>query len=244
MRLRRTALPSAFLMLQPNRLRSRPLGRTKRVNSRLERRLPSRYTTSYSAVRAMRHSRGSPPGATSDSREAMTSLFAASGKDFPSTLAFHAFAEAVFFVTAAHMGLKRTFRQRILSSIFAGCAASAAELAHRMPSRTQANLVVYSTVAARSRKRARRSPARGRKLDSSPATYAQIQRENTERMQDSYFDRKKTRRSLSIRPRLNPRFRYSKKPQVIRHVLLRLTILNKGKNAIFRRGKPLVVLGN
>jgi hypothetical protein len=151
MRLRRTALPSAFLMLQPNRLRSRPLGRTKRVNSRLERRLPSRYTTSYSARRATRHSRGSPPGATSDSREAMTSLFAASGKNFATTLRLHAFAEAVFFVTAAHMGLKSTFRQRILSSIFAGCAASAAELAHRMPSRTQANLVVYSTVAARSR---------------------------------------------------------------------------------------------
>jgi hypothetical protein len=84
----------------------------------------------------------------------MTSLFAASGKDFPATLALHAFAEAVFFVTTAHMGLKRTFRQRILSSIFAGCAASAAELAHRMPSRTQANLVVYSTDAAWSRKRA------------------------------------------------------------------------------------------
>ena len=107
----------------------------------------------------MRHSRGSPPGSTSDSREAMTSLFAAPGKDFPSTLALHAFAEAVFLVTTAHMVLKSTFRQRILSSIFAGCAALAAELAHRMPLRTQANLVVYSTVAARSRKRA--SPREG-----------------------------------------------------------------------------------
>jgi hypothetical protein len=47
-------------------------------------------------------------------------FFAALRKDFPSTLALHAFAEAVFFVTAAHMGLKRTFRQRSFSSIFAG----------------------------------------------------------------------------------------------------------------------------
>src|SRR5580658_309453 len=133
MRLRRTALPSAFLMLQPNRLRSSPLGRTKIVNSRLERRRPSRYTASYSARRATRHSRGRPPAATSDSREAVASFFAALRKDFPSTLTLHAFAEAVFLVTAAHMGLKRTFRQRILSSIFAVWPALAAELAHRMP---------------------------------------------------------------------------------------------------------------
>ena len=133
MRLRRTALPSAFLILQPNRLSSRPLGRTKIVNSRLDRRRPSRYTTSYSARRATRHSRGRPPAATSDSREAVASLFAALRKDFPSTLTLHAFAEAVFLVTAAHMGLKRTFRQRILSSIFAVWPALAAELARRMP---------------------------------------------------------------------------------------------------------------
>jgi hypothetical protein len=133
MRLRRTALPSAFLMLQPNRLSSRPLGRRKIVNSRLERRRPSRYTASYSARRATRHSRGRPPAATSDSREAVASLFAALRKDFPSTLTLHAFAEAVLLVTAAHMGLKRTFRQRILSSIFAVWPALAAELAHRMP---------------------------------------------------------------------------------------------------------------
>jgi hypothetical protein len=63
----------------------------------------------------------------------MTSLFAASGKDFSSTLAFHAFAEAVFFVTAAHMGLKRTFRQRSFSSVFAGGPVLVAESAHQMP---------------------------------------------------------------------------------------------------------------
>jgi hypothetical protein len=60
-------------------------------------------------------------------------FFAALRKDFPSTLALHAFAEAVFFVTAAHMGLKRTFRQRSFSSIFAGWPVLAAESAHRMP---------------------------------------------------------------------------------------------------------------
>jgi hypothetical protein len=60
-------------------------------------------------------------------------FFAALRKDFPSTLALHPFAEAVFFVTAAHMGLKRTFRQRSFSSIFAGWLVLAAESAHRMP---------------------------------------------------------------------------------------------------------------
>ena len=63
----------------------------------------------------------------------MAPFFAALRKDFPSTLTLHAFAEAVFFVTAAHMGLKRTFRQRSFSSIFAGWPVLAAESAHRMP---------------------------------------------------------------------------------------------------------------
>jgi hypothetical protein len=63
----------------------------------------------------------------------VASFFAALRKDFPSTLALHAFSEAVFFVTAANMGLKRTFRQRSFSSIFAGWPVLAAESAHRMP---------------------------------------------------------------------------------------------------------------
>jgi hypothetical protein len=58
----------------------------------------------------------------------VASFFAALRKDLPSTLTLHAFAETVLFVTAAHMGLKRTFRQRILSSIFAVWRALAAEL--------------------------------------------------------------------------------------------------------------------
>jgi len=116
MRLRRTALPSAFLILQPNRLRLRPLGRRKAVNSRLVRFRPSRYTASYSTRRSKRQSRGKPSCGPSDARETVASFFAALRKDLPSTLALHACAEAVFLVTAAHMGLKRTFRQRSLSS--------------------------------------------------------------------------------------------------------------------------------
>jgi hypothetical protein len=63
----------------------------------------------------------------------VTSFFPALRKDFSSTLALHPFAEAVFLVTAAHMGLKRTFRQRSFSSIFAGWPVLAAESVLRMP---------------------------------------------------------------------------------------------------------------
>jgi hypothetical protein len=46
----------------------------------------------------------------------MASLFAASRKDLLATFALHACAEAMLLVTAAHMGLKGTFRQRSLLS--------------------------------------------------------------------------------------------------------------------------------
>ena len=111
MRLRPTAFPSAFLMLQPNRLTSRPLGRRKIVNSRLDLRRPALYTASYSARRISRQARGNPSPGASDARKAVTSLFAALCKDFPSTLALHTCAETVLFMTAAHMRLKSTFRQ-------------------------------------------------------------------------------------------------------------------------------------
>jgi hypothetical protein len=115
MRLRRTALPSAFLMLQPNRLFSRPLGRRNTVNSRLVRRRPSRYTASYSLRRTNRASRGKSSRGGSDAREAVASLLAASCKDFPSTLSFHAFAKSVLLMSAPHMRLKSPFRQRYFS---------------------------------------------------------------------------------------------------------------------------------
>ena len=117
MRLRRTAVPNAFLMLQPNRLSSSPLERRKTVNSRLDRLLPSRYTASYSARCKMRWARARSSLGASDSREAMASFFAALRKNLSPALALHACAKPVLLVTAAHMGLKRTFRQRSLSSL-------------------------------------------------------------------------------------------------------------------------------
>ena len=103
-------------MLQPNRLISRPLGRRNIVNSRLVRRRPTRYTRSYSARRTSRQSRGRVSRDVSDSRETVAPLLATLGQYFPSTLALHALAEAVLLVTAAHMRLKRAFRQRSFSS--------------------------------------------------------------------------------------------------------------------------------
>ena len=117
-RLRRTALPSAFLMLQPNRLLSRPLGRRNSVNSRLLRRRPSRYTASYSARRIKRKARGKSGRGASDAREAVAPFFAASCKNFPSTLRFHALAKPVLFMAAPHMRLKSAFRQRSSPSQF------------------------------------------------------------------------------------------------------------------------------
>jgi hypothetical protein len=50
----------------------------------------------------------------------MASLFAASRKDLLAALGLHACAEAMLFVSAAHMGLKSTFRQLNLSSVRSG----------------------------------------------------------------------------------------------------------------------------
>lgn len=116
-RLRQTAFPSAFLMLHPNRLTSRPLGRRKTVSSRLVRRRPSLYTASYSVRCTSRQARGRLSRAASDAREAMTPFLAALRKDLPSTLALHAFAKAVLLVTATHMRLIRPLRQRCFSSV-------------------------------------------------------------------------------------------------------------------------------
>jgi hypothetical protein len=116
-RLRQTAFPSAFLMLHPNRLTSRPLGRRKTVSSRLVRRRPSLYTASYSVRCTSRQARGKLSRSASDAREAMTPFLAALRKDLPSTLALHAFAKAVFLVTATHMRLIRPLGQRCFSSV-------------------------------------------------------------------------------------------------------------------------------
>jgi hypothetical protein len=161
MRLRRTAPPSAFLTLQPNRLMFSPLARRNTVNSRPERRRPSRYTASYSARRRSRQARGNPKGEL-DARETVAPLFAALRKNFAATLAFHACAEAVLFVTGAHMGLKGSFRQRFFSSarVFPvslapglGPARSSEEVPRSIrESRTQAKQLVYATGRGWSRK--------------------------------------------------------------------------------------------
>jgi len=116
MRLRWTAFPKPFLMLQPNLLRSRSFGRRNAVNSRLARRRPSRYTASYSARRTKRQARGRLSRDPSDSREAVASLFSALRKYFASTLTLHALAKSMLLMTAAYVGLKRAFRQRSFSS--------------------------------------------------------------------------------------------------------------------------------
>jgi len=116
MRLRFTALPSAFLMLHPNRLSSRPLARRKTANSRLVRRRPSRYTASYSDRRTRRAARGKSRRGVSDARKTVAPLLAACRKYLPSTLAFHSSAKSVLLMAAPHMRLKSAFRQRSLSS--------------------------------------------------------------------------------------------------------------------------------
>jgi len=118
MRLRFTALPSAFLMLHPNRLSSRPLARRKTANSRLVRRRPSRYTASYSDRRTRRAVRGKSCRGVSDARKTVASLLAACRKYLPSTLALHSCAKSMLLMAAPHVRLKSAFRQRSLSSAF------------------------------------------------------------------------------------------------------------------------------
>ena len=114
-RLRRTAFPTAFLMLQPNRLIWRSFGRRKTVNSRLVRRRPWLYTASYSARCSSLQVRGNPSRLASDAREAVTPLLAAACKDFSSTCALHTCAKTVLLMTASHMRLIRPLRQRCFS---------------------------------------------------------------------------------------------------------------------------------
>ena len=118
MRLRFTALPSAFLMLHPNRLSSRPLARRKTANSRLVRRRPSRYTASYSDRRTRRAVRGKSCRGVSEARKTVAPLLAACRKYLPSTLALHPSPKSVLLMTAPHMRLKSAFRQRSFSSAF------------------------------------------------------------------------------------------------------------------------------
>jgi hypothetical protein len=115
MRLRRTAPPSAFFTLQPNRLISRPFARIKTVNSRPDRRLAFWYTASYSARRTRRLARGSPWFGGSDARETVAPFLSAVRKHLTSARALHARAESVLLMTCPHVRLISAFRQRFVS---------------------------------------------------------------------------------------------------------------------------------
>jgi hypothetical protein len=117
MRLRTTAPPKAFLMLNPKRLIGCPLARTKTVKWELERRLPARYTRSNSLFRTSLASRGNFWPAAGPSpllwREAMTALLAARRQHFAATLGLHTHAKPVCLGAAAFPRLICTLWQSI-----------------------------------------------------------------------------------------------------------------------------------
>jgi hypothetical protein len=95
MRLRTTAPPSAFLMLNPKRLSGSWFARKKTVKWEFERRLPVRYTASNSPRRTIRAARGNfrPSGLLG--REPMASLLAARRQYFAASDGLHAYAKSV-----------------------------------------------------------------------------------------------------------------------------------------------------
>src|SRR5215831_14333545 len=115
MRLRTTAPPNVFLMLNPNRLIGCPLARTNTVKWELERRLPERYTLSNSLFRTNRNSRGNVWPAEGPWfllwREAMTALLAARRKHFAAAFGLHAHAKPVRLSAAAFARLICTLWQ-------------------------------------------------------------------------------------------------------------------------------------
>jgi hypothetical protein len=117
MRLRTTAPPKAFLMLNPKRLIGCPLARTKTVKWELERRLPARYTRSNSLFRTSLASRGNFWPAEGPSpllwRKAMTALLAARRQHLAATLGLHTHAKSVCLGAAAFPRLICTLWQSI-----------------------------------------------------------------------------------------------------------------------------------
>src|SRR5580704_13698550 len=122
MRLRTTAPPKAFLMLNPKRLIGCPLVRTKTVKWELERRLPARYTRSNSLFRTSLASRGNFWPAAGPSpllwRKAMTALLAARRQHFAATLGLHTHAKPVCLGAAAFPRLICTLWQSIPPCFF------------------------------------------------------------------------------------------------------------------------------
>src|SRR5215472_4248697 len=105
MRLRTTAPPNAFLMLNPKRQFGCPLARTKTVKWEPERRLPPRYTSSNSLFRTSRASRGNVRLVAGPmsllGREPMAALLAARRQHLAAALRFHAHAKPVCLGAAA-----------------------------------------------------------------------------------------------------------------------------------------------
>ena len=95
MRLRTTAPPRAFLMLNPKRLSGSWFARKKTVKWEFERRLPVRYTASNSPRRTIRAVRGNfrPSGLLG--REPMASLLAARRQYFAASYGLHAYTKSV-----------------------------------------------------------------------------------------------------------------------------------------------------
>src|ERR1700693_1150444 len=95
MRLRTTAPPSAFWMLNPKRLSGSWFARKKTVKWEFERRLPVRYTASNSPRRTIRASRGNSRPSGLLGREPMASLLAARRQHLAASDGLHAYAKSV-----------------------------------------------------------------------------------------------------------------------------------------------------
>jgi hypothetical protein len=95
MRLRTTAPPNAFLMLNPKRLSGSWFARKNTVKWELERRFPVRYTASNSPLRTNRAVRGKSRRPSLLGREPMTSLLTTRRQHFAAAFCFHAHAKAM-----------------------------------------------------------------------------------------------------------------------------------------------------
>src|SRR6266852_4488017 len=95
MRLRSTAPPSAFLMLNPKRLCGNWFARKKTVKWEFERRFPAQYTASNSPRRTSRASRGKSCRPALYGSEPMTALLAARRQHLAASGGLHARTETV-----------------------------------------------------------------------------------------------------------------------------------------------------
>src|SRR3982074_1971149 len=111
MRLRTTAPPSAFLMLNPNRLCGSWFARRKIVKWEFERRFPERYTASNSPRRTSRASRGKSRRRALFGSEPMTALLTARLKHLAASCGLHARTESVRLGAPALARLISALRQ-------------------------------------------------------------------------------------------------------------------------------------